>query len=101
MRFVLACLALSAVGFAADRWDTFQADKVLAFSCSVESIALQLNGSSYVKEIYEARASAKRMGLPEWNLTIGEFPSTLDGRHKAEKACSKWMDEAQKRVTRK
>ena len=34
----------------------------------------------------------------DWVITLAELPPTIKGRHQGEKICSKFMDEAHKRL---
>jgi hypothetical protein len=91
---LLACL--SARG---DAWTFFHPESVKTLTCKVELSAMQhASGASY--EVWLATATATREKEDTWQMTVGEFPPSEKGRHDAEKACSKWMDEASKRVRR-
>ena len=82
----------------ADAWDFFHPGFVINYRCSVSEVQMTLNGVSRSEAVWEAQASAQRKAEPNWSMTVGIFPLTLKGRHAAEKACSRWMDEASKRV---
>lgn len=96
MKFTVFCalLLLTPVGLCADQWEYFHPTLITAFSCSVSEVQMIVNGSPHSDAKWEAQAKAKRKGEPDWAMTVGMFPLTLKGRHEAEKACSKWMDQA-------
>lgn len=82
----------------ADQWAYFQPELVTEFRCSVIEAEYVVNGTGRGDLVWEATGKAKRKGGPDWEMTVGVFPPTLKGRHSAEKSCSRWMDEASKRV---
>lgn len=97
---VVAC-AISSFAGDSGRWDFFHAEAVTSLNCTVQSVMQYPFGdksAGYAN--WQAEASAKRndKSLGDWEATIARFPSTLKGRHDAERACSRWMDEASKRV---
>lgn len=84
---------------ASDRWGFFHPELVTSMSCRVEQVSFAKYGESGVRLSWIAEAMAERKdNAGTWQMTIAEFPPTLKGRHQAEKECSKWMDEASKRV---
>jgi hypothetical protein len=93
---VCALLLLIPVTLCADQtnWTYFHPELITAFSCSVSEVQLMVNGSPRSEAVWEATAKAKRKGEEDWAMTVGMFSLTLKGRHEAEKACSKWMDQA-------
>ena len=93
--FVFLLVSIAAY---ADRWTYFHPETVLSFSCKITDVVQEPYGEHVQREVWEAQASAKRQGQPDWGMSLAQFPLTLKGRHDAEKACSKWMDEASKRV---
>lgn len=82
----------------ADQWAFFHPELVTQFSCTVSEVRMSLNGTGQSDAVWEAEATAQRKAALDWGITVGIFPLNLKGRHAAEKACSKWMDEASKRV---
>lgn len=94
---VRAVLVL-ALALASDPWAYFQPENVTRFVCKVSDVQLQAVGEKVSHPMWEAEASATRKDGTTWGMVIGEFPPTTRGRHAAEKACSKWMDEASKRI---
>ena len=98
LAFLVALLLCASVAVCADGWEYFHPTLVTAFSCSVAEVQMQVNGSPRSNGVWEATAKAKRKGEQDWAMTVGVFPVTLKGRHEAEKACSKWMDQAQAMV---
>jgi hypothetical protein len=93
--FLFAPMALRADQW---NWTYFHPELITAFSCSVSEVQMVVNGSPHSDAVWEAQAKAKRKGEGDWAMTVGVFPLTLKGRHEGEKACSKWMDQAQEIV---
>lgn len=87
----------------ADQWEFFYPQTVTTFGCRVASIESRPIGGEKWQMAWGATAWARRTdkALGDWEMKIGEFPATTKGRHQAEKVCSKWQDEAEKRVIRK
>lgn len=81
-----------------DEWTFFHPESVKSFGCRVLPIDLAVNGSNQRVMIWEAEARAERNDGTAWLYDVARFPLDLKGRHKAEKACSKWMDVAEKLV---
>lgn len=107
MYFSLAIALLmigTAVPSGADQWSFFHAETVVKYGCTVEEITHEIFGanSERLENRWQAEAYAERTGEPRWQMTVGEFPvepkRPEKGRHQAEAACSKWMDEATKQV---
>lgn len=96
MRYLIL-LALVGTAFA-DQWTFFYPESVTEFRCKVALVELSANGMARGEDKWEAEASATRKGVPNWAMSIGMFPPNQRGLHSAEKACSKWVDEARKRV---
>jgi hypothetical protein len=88
-----------AVAARADQWAFFHPELVTQFSCTVSEVRMSINGTGQSDAVWEAEASATRKAETDWGMTVGVFPLNLKGRHAAEKACSRWMDGASKRVT--
>ena len=101
MRRLIAAkvLALCLVGTAqADQWTFFHPESVKTFGCRVVLTDMQINGEpSTRQDQWEAEATAVRTD-GSWAFSLGFFPPNPKGRHQAEKVCSKWVDEAEKRV---
>lgn len=92
-------LSLCLVGTAsADQWTFFHPEMVKTYGCKVAVLDMQINGSSERHDVWEAAATAMWTDGTQWQYTLAVFPLTLKGKHQAEKACFKWMDEAEKRV---
>lgn len=92
-------LALALVGTArGDQWTFFYPAEVTQLSCSVQDVVEYPSN----QEVFQASAHAKRSPEPDWTMTVGQFPIDRKhpekSRHEAEKACSKWMDQAGQRV---
>ena len=97
---VLAVLLLSSVANA-DQWTFFYPEMVKTFACRVEVVNFVAHGTGAGTDKFTANAYAERdPSVGRWDMQIGVFPLGLKGRHQAEKACSKWMDEATKRVVK-
>lgn len=96
----IACLVLIGTGTLcfADRWTYFHAESVLSVTCKVQAVESHTNGSSESHPRWIATASAERSVDGRWEMMLGEYPPTSKGRHQAEKDCSRWMDEAGKRM---
>jgi hypothetical protein len=93
----LVCLMLLASAHA-DQWDFFHPESVIKVSCKVEETDYMIQGEAR-RAVFMAEAKADRKDrLGVWSMTLGIFPPTLKGRHGAERVCSKWMDEAGKRI---
>lgn len=95
---VLSILLLSAF-LHADRWSFFYPQAVTHISCSARLIS-QADAQGIYYDKWEAEAKAKRNDptMGDWAMTVAIYPGTQNGRHQAEKACSKWFDEASRRV---
>jgi hypothetical protein len=92
---LLACLSAQA-----DAWTFFHPETVKSLTCKVELSEMQAIGTAS-HDVWLASASATRTKEEgNWTMTVGEFPPSEKGRHDAEKACSRWMDEASKRIRR-
>ena len=89
-----------ALALASDPWAYFQPENVTRFVCKVSDVQLQTVGEKVSHPMWEAEATATRKDGSLWGQVIGEYPLTTRGRHRAEKACSKWADEATRRVRR-
>lgn len=100
MKFVPLLALLCSVALAQGRWEFFYPASVTSLKCATEAVELEVHGSGVIQHVYQATAHAQRndKSLGNWSMTIATYPQTLKGRHEAEKACSKWMDEASKRV---
>lgn len=83
----------------ADRWTYFFPEAVTHLSCSALLVSQADNHGIYYDK-WEAEAKAKRNDptMGDWAMSIAQYPGTQKGRHQAEAACSKWFDEASKRV---
>lgn len=91
-------LLLAATTAGADQWTFFYPELVESFSCTVSRVEMIEHGGQG-RDVWQALASARRdPKAGQWEMTVGLFPPTVKGRHGAEKACSKWMDEASQRV---
>lgn len=97
---VVACALCGSVVAHADAWEFFHAETVTKLSCSVVMVESSSHESGTSVSFWEALARAERndRSLGTWSMTIAEYPQTLKGRHLAERACSRWMDDASKRV---
>lgn len=97
MLWIVLMLALDAY---ADQWTFFYPETVTAFGCRSELVSQRISGTGVYADAWEARAHASRndKSLGDWSMSLAAYPPTLKGRHQAEKVCSKWMDEASKRV---
>lgn len=104
MLCAVGLIVMALVGMAsahADPWAFFHSETVIQFGCSVSEVQMSVNGVGRSEAVWEAMARAKRKPPGEdWAMTVGIFPQNLKGRHAAEKACSKWMDEAAQRLRR-
>jgi hypothetical protein len=104
MKFMILSLFFAGLAFAgyasADAWTYFYPEAVTSLSCTTRPVQLQAAGAKESQSVWEAEAHAERndKSLGSWSMTVGVFPQNLKGRHAAEKSCSKWMDEASKRV---
>lgn len=94
---LLLLLALVGTAFA-DRWTYFYPESVTEIRCKVQRVEMSVNGMARGEDKWQAEAQADRRGMPNWAMQIGLFPPTHSGRHAAEKVCSKWLDEADKRM---
>jgi hypothetical protein len=90
-------LVLSTLARSSDGWKYFHPENVSQFGCVSEVVQLAVRGQPS-QDVWKAGAYAHRNEEPDWAMTVGFFPPDQKGRHQAEKACSKWMDEAIKRV---
>lgn len=87
-------------------WTFFHPEVVTTMNCTIEEVQkvqVDQNGGptgnkSETVWMAEARASRSIKELGDWGLTLGYFQLTEKGRHQAEKVCSRWMDEASRRV---
>lgn len=80
------------------QWEFFHPESVTQISCKVEQVNVSGRGEAS-RDAFMAEAKAKRKnGEGDWGMTIGQFPVSLKGRHEAERVCSKWMDQAMKRM---
>lgn len=98
MKLALIVITLS-LSASADRWSFFYPQAVTHISCSARLISeSDARGIYYDK--WEAEAKAKRNDptMGDWAMTVAIYPGTQNGRHQAEKACSKWFDRASKMV---
>lgn len=96
---LIAWLLFSAATLLADEWEFFYPESVRSFGCTAKQVSSVPYGEHRAVDIWQAEAHASRdKQFGNWDMTIGAFPPTTKGRHQAEKACSKWMDEASKRV---
>jgi hypothetical protein len=82
----------------ADQWEFFHPELVRKYGCYVRQVDLQANGMDHGTMIWDAEAFADRADQSHWIYEVARYPLTLKGRHQAEKACSKWTDDAEKRV---
>lgn len=80
-----------------DKWAYFQPELVHSYGCNVRNTMLILNGVSGGEIVWMATAHAERTD-GSWQQDVAHYPYTVKGRHKAEAACRKWQDEAEKRV---
>lgn len=97
--FVVLTCAISSFAGDSGRWTFFHPEAVTNLSCKVQMVSMQ-HGPEKSGEAWVADATATRNdpSLGDWHATIAEFLPNVKGRHSAENACSKWMDEASKRV---
>lgn len=94
----LGCLLTAGTFCFADQWTFFHPETVLGLSCTARQVFAAAYGEKG-HDAWQAEAHAvRKAGEGDWSSVIGEFPSNVKGRHAAEKACFKWMDEASKRV---
>lgn len=82
----------------ADQWTYFHPELVRKYGCTVSETEVVLNGTSHGEFNWDATAYAERADHTRWEQEVGRFPFTVKGRHQAQKVCSKWQDEAEKRV---
>lgn len=59
---------------------------------------MQEHGVGDTRQVWQAEAAAERKDREKWAMSIGEFSHTIKGRHAAEKTCTRWMDQATKRI---
>lgn len=100
---LLILIALLTTPLLADQWEFFFAESVIKYGCRVQLASIQIAGSPEKHDMWTAEAFAERdhedIGRT-WSYTVAEYPNTVKGRHKALAACSKWQDEAERRVNK-
>jgi hypothetical protein len=107
MRLAILILLVCALPYdlRADEWAYLHPETVTKFACDVQMVEVVLVGDKDGPTYWQANGRAERTGMDEWRFKAGEFlippgrpKLALDGRHKAEQACSRFMDKMTKQI---